>query len=140
MTGGFTAGTIVTAVNSLMARVQFLFGATKVTPSHAGLAPNFTGLYQFNVTVPSGLTANNAEPPSFTRGGTSGSQTLYIAIQQAGYVAQAGGALWIASAVVSSARAPQQYNYPRGSGFYRRLPNGPTVKAEVQCRNALARP
>ncbi len=81
VTGGFTAGTIVTAVNALMAPVQFAFGAVKATPSYAGLAPNFTGLYQFNVTVPAGLTANSAEPFSFTLGGASGSQTLYIAIQ-----------------------------------------------------------
>jgi uncharacterized protein (TIGR03437 family) len=81
VTGGFTAGTIVTAANSLVTPVQFSFGNTQVTPSYSGLAPSFTGLYQFNVTVPAGLTANNAEPISFSQGGVKSAQTLYIAIQ-----------------------------------------------------------
>ncbi len=81
VTGGFTAGTIVTAANSVMSPVQFFFGNTQVTPSYSGLAPSFTGLYQFNVTVPAGLAANNAEPISFSLGGVKSTQTLYIAIQ-----------------------------------------------------------
>lgn len=76
--GGFTAGAIVTAVNSITAPVQFVFGAIPVTPSYAGLAPSFTGRYQFNVTVPVGLPANSAEPFSFTLGGVKGSQTLIL--------------------------------------------------------------
>lgn len=80
-TGGFPAGTIVTAANSLMSPVQFFFGATQATPTYSGLAPSFTGLYQFNVTVPAGLTVNSAEPISFSLGGVKSTQTLYIAIQ-----------------------------------------------------------
>lgn len=79
VTGGFTAGTIVTAQNSLTTPIQFFFGSTPVTPSYAGLAPSFTGLYQFNVVVPN-IAANNALPISFTLGGVKGSQALYIAI------------------------------------------------------------
>jgi uncharacterized protein (TIGR03437 family) len=52
VTGGFTAGTIVTAQNSLTTPLQIMFGSTPVTPSYAGLAPSFTGLYQFNAVVP----------------------------------------------------------------------------------------
>ena len=82
VTGGFTAGTIVTGVNALTAPVQFNFGNPfTAAPSYAGLAPNFTGLYQFNVTVPAGLGANSAASFSFTLGGVKGTQTLYIAIQ-----------------------------------------------------------
>jgi uncharacterized protein (TIGR03437 family) len=60
--------------------VQFLFGSTVATVSYYGLAPSFTGLYQFDVTVPS-VGANAAEPISITLGGAKGSQTLYIAVQ-----------------------------------------------------------
>ena len=81
VTGGFTAGTVVTAANALVSQLQFTFGSTQVTPSYAGLAPNFTGLYQFNVTIPATLTANAAEPFSFSLGGVKATQTLYIAIQ-----------------------------------------------------------
>lgn len=81
VTGGFTAGTIVTAANSLVTPVQFSFGSTQATLNYSGLAPSFTGLYQFNVVVPAGLTANSAEPISFSLSGVKGTQTLYIAIQ-----------------------------------------------------------
>jgi uncharacterized protein (TIGR03437 family) len=80
VTGGFSAGTLVTGTNSLTTPVQFLFGTTPVTPSYQGLAPSFTGLYQFNVTVPS-VNTNAALPFSFTQGGVKGAQTLYIAMQ-----------------------------------------------------------
>ena len=81
VTGGFTAGTIVTAANSLTTPVQFFFGNTQATLNYSGLAPSFTGLYQFNVVVPAGLAANSAEPISFSLGGVKSSQTLYIAVQ-----------------------------------------------------------
>ena len=81
VTGGFTAGTIVTAANSLVTPVQFFFGSTQATLNYSGLAPSFTGLYQFNVVVPAGLTANSAEPISFSLSGVKSTQTLYIAIQ-----------------------------------------------------------
>jgi uncharacterized protein (TIGR03437 family) len=79
VTGGFTAGTIVTAQNSLLAPMQFLFNSTLVTPSYDGLAPSFTGLYQFNLTVPN-VSANNALPFNFSLGSAKGTQGLYIAI------------------------------------------------------------
>ena len=81
VSGGFTAGTIVTAANSLNTPVQFFFGNTQTTPDYSGLAPSFTGLYQFNIVVPAGLAANNAEPISFSLGGVKSTQTLYIAVQ-----------------------------------------------------------
>jgi uncharacterized protein (TIGR03437 family) len=80
VTGGLTAGTLVTQLNSLTTPIQFLFGSTVATVSYYGLAPSFTGLYQFDVTVPS-VGANAAEPISITLGGAKGSQTLYIAVQ-----------------------------------------------------------
>jgi uncharacterized protein (TIGR03437 family) len=80
VTPGVTAGTLVTQLNSLTTPFQFLFGSTQATVTYYGLAPSFTGLYQFDVTVPS-VSANAAEPISITLGGVKGSQTLYIAVQ-----------------------------------------------------------
>jgi uncharacterized protein (TIGR03437 family) len=82
VTGDSTAGTIVTDQNSLTTPVQILFGTTPTaTPSYYGLAPSFTGLYQFNVVVPT-VSTNAALPISIKLGGATGSQTLYIAVQQ----------------------------------------------------------
>jgi uncharacterized protein (TIGR03437 family) len=74
------AGTIVTEQNQLSTPIQFLFGNTAVTPGYFGLAPYFTGLYQFNVVVPS-LPANGALALSFNLGAATSAQTLYIAVQ-----------------------------------------------------------
>ena len=81
VTGGFMAGTIVTADNALTTPVQFLFGTTTaITIAYDGLAPSLTGLYQFDVVVPN-VGANNALPISINLGGVTGSQRLYIAVQ-----------------------------------------------------------
>ena len=80
VSGGFTAGTLVTDANSLTTSLQFLFNTTSATPTYDGLAPSYTGLYQFNIVVPN-VPANAALPISFTLGTTKGAQTLYIAVQ-----------------------------------------------------------
>jgi uncharacterized protein (TIGR03437 family) len=80
VSGGLPAGAIVTAQNSLITPMQLLFNTTAATLNYYGLAPSFTGLYQFNVVVPS-AGVNNALPISFTLGGNKGTQTLYIAVQ-----------------------------------------------------------
>ena len=76
------AGQLVGATEQplLTSQVQFLIGTTPVTPSYQGLAPGYVGLYQFNFQVPEGVTAGDAVPLTFTQGGVSGTQTLYIAI------------------------------------------------------------
>jgi len=43
-----------------------------------GLAPNYTGLYQFNITVPNVAAGN--QPLTFTVNGTAGTQVLDIAV------------------------------------------------------------
>jgi len=73
-------GVIVTQANQLTNPMQMSFGGTSVTPAYYGLAPNFVGLYQFNVTVPTSLSNNDAVPLTFNVGGNSGSQTLYTAV------------------------------------------------------------
>jgi uncharacterized protein (TIGR03437 family) len=50
------------------------------TVRYDGLAPNYVGLYQFDVTVPQ-VAAASAVPVTFTLGGIAGTQTLYIAVQ-----------------------------------------------------------
>ena len=60
--------------------LQFLFDTTPAIVSYYGLVPSNTGLYQFNIVVPE-VSANSALPISFRLGGSKGSQTLYIAVQ-----------------------------------------------------------
>jgi uncharacterized protein (TIGR03437 family) len=73
-------GVIVTAANTLTNPMQMAFNGTSVTPSYYGLAPNYVGLYQFNVTVPTSLANSDAVPLTFNVGGNTGNQTLYTAV------------------------------------------------------------
>jgi uncharacterized protein (TIGR03437 family) len=59
------AGQIVTQLNQLVAPLQILFGPTAASVTYSGLAPNFVGLYQFNVTVPA-VADNDAIPLTFS--------------------------------------------------------------------------
>ena len=45
-------GTIVSAANDLVNPVTFAFGSAPATLQYKGLAPNYVGLYQFNIVVP----------------------------------------------------------------------------------------
>lgn len=72
------AGQLVQELNSLVLPLQMSIGGIRVNPSYYGLAPSYTGLYQFNVTVPN-LAAGSA-PLTFDLGGTAGTQTLYLLI------------------------------------------------------------
>jgi uncharacterized protein (TIGR03437 family) len=76
------AGQIVEQSNQLTNPMKMQFGsAAPVSPDYAGLAPNFVGLYQFNVKVPS-VPDSDAVPLTFTLGGAAGSQTLFTAVHQ----------------------------------------------------------
>jgi uncharacterized protein (TIGR03437 family) len=81
VTPNVAAGQIVTAANQLTQPVSFLFNGTAGTVQYGGLAPNFVGLYQFNVVVPN-VSDNDALPFSFTLGGTAGTQTLFTAVKR----------------------------------------------------------
>ena len=74
-----SAGTIVTAANKLANSFSMNFGGSSATLSYSGLAPNFVGLYQFNVVVPN-VANNDLVPLSFKLNGASGSQTLFTAV------------------------------------------------------------
>lgn len=84
VTPNIPAGQIVTASNTLTLPFLVNFGQTPATVTcgtcYDGLAPNFVGLYQFQLLVPN-IAAGNAVPFSFTLGGIAGSQTLYTAVQ-----------------------------------------------------------
>jgi uncharacterized protein (TIGR03437 family) len=56
-----------------------MFGATPATLAYWGLAPNFLGLYQFNVVVPN-VPNSDLVPITFTLGGANGTQTLFTAV------------------------------------------------------------
>jgi uncharacterized protein (TIGR03437 family) len=78
VTPDIPAGQIVTQSNALASSFQLSIGGTPATVVYSGLAPNYTGLYQFNVTVPS-VTAGIV-PVTFTLGSVTGTQTLNIAV------------------------------------------------------------
>lgn len=73
------AGQIVQELNSLTSPFQLLFGSTPATLSYDGLAPNYVGLYQFNVVVPD-VPNSDLVPLTFTLGNVTGAQTLYTAV------------------------------------------------------------
>jgi uncharacterized protein (TIGR03437 family) len=76
---GIGPGQIAQAANTLTSPFVVKFGTAQATVSYSGLAPNFVGLYQFNVVVPS-VSANDAVPITFTLGGASSTQTFSLAI------------------------------------------------------------
>ena len=82
VTPEISAGQIVTQSNKLAMPFQMLFGQTPAQSlPYYGLAPNFVGLYQFNVVVP-GIPDNDLVPLTFNLGGVSGTQTLFTAVHQ----------------------------------------------------------
>jgi uncharacterized protein (TIGR03437 family) len=74
------AGQLVQEGNNLTTTFQVSIGGVPALVSYDGLAPSYTGLYQFNVQVPD-VPAGNAVPLTFNVGNTAGAQTLYIAVQ-----------------------------------------------------------
>lgn len=81
VTPAISAGQVVTQQNVLPSSFQVQIGGVPSTVQYAGLAPNAVGLYQINVYVPTGVTANDLTPVSFSLNGTAGAQSLYIAVQ-----------------------------------------------------------
>ncbi len=73
------AGLIVTQSNRLNGNFQASFAGVPATVSFSGLTGGYLGLYQFNVVVPN-VPASDAVPLTFSLTGTSGAQTLLVAI------------------------------------------------------------
>ncbi len=74
------AGQIAQGLTSLASNFSISIGGMPATVVYAGLAPQYVGLYQFDVVVPQ-VSAGNSVPVTFTLGGHSGTQTLNIAVQ-----------------------------------------------------------
>jgi len=72
-------GQVAQGQTSLATNLTISIGGTPATITYQGLAPGYVGLYQFNVVVPS-IGATNAAPVTFSLGGVSGTQKLYLAI------------------------------------------------------------
>jgi uncharacterized protein (TIGR03437 family) len=81
VTPTINAGTVVSQSNALVAPFKISFGTTPAAVTYQGLAPGFTGLYQFNVVVPS-VPDNPATALTFSVGGQTVTQPLAIAISQ----------------------------------------------------------
>jgi uncharacterized protein (TIGR03437 family) len=79
VTPNIQPGQITQQLNALAAPYVVRFGGTEGTVTYAGLAPNFVGLYQFNVVVPA-IAAGDSVPLTFSLGGVSSTQSLSIAV------------------------------------------------------------
>jgi uncharacterized protein (TIGR03437 family) len=73
------AGTVANQMTMLATPLQILFNNTPAGLTYSGLAPGYTGLYQFNLVVPN-IPDSDAAPISFSVGGVGGAQTLFIAV------------------------------------------------------------
>jgi uncharacterized protein (TIGR03437 family) len=79
VTPDIPAGQLVQQSNTLASGFQISVGGIAAQPAYDGLAPSYTGLYQFNLTVPNVASGN--QPLTFTVDGVAGTQTLYVAVQ-----------------------------------------------------------
>lgn len=74
-----TDGQPAPAQTSLTSSLHIFIGGVEAKVTYDGLTPNSYGLYQFNVVIPQ-VPAGDVVPLTFTVGGASGSQTLYLPI------------------------------------------------------------
>jgi uncharacterized protein (TIGR03437 family) len=81
VTPNIPAGEIATQADKLSASFEILYGKTPAKLAYFGLAPNFVGLYQFDVTVPT-VADSDLVPLTFNLGGVPGTQTLFTAVHQ----------------------------------------------------------
>jgi uncharacterized protein (TIGR03437 family) len=80
VTPSILPGVIAEQTNLLNNPVTFSFGSVEATLTYSGLAGNFVGLYEFYITVPSGL-ANGDYEINVTQNGTPAPQTVYLTVQ-----------------------------------------------------------
>jgi uncharacterized protein (TIGR03437 family) len=58
-----------------------MMGGVPAVVNFAGLSPQFSGVYQVNVVVPSGISPGSAVPVQLQIGGVTSADTLTIALQ-----------------------------------------------------------
>jgi len=80
VTPSISAGEVVQTLNSLEYPLEVYIGGVRAPVRYSGLAPGAVGVYQINVTVPPEVQAGNL-PLTFTLGGASGTQKLYVAVE-----------------------------------------------------------
>jgi len=80
VTPDIPAGQLVQEANTLASDFSISIGGVQCQVEYDGLAPGYTGLYQLNVVVPSGIPSGPA-PLTLTVDGVSGTQTLLVAIE-----------------------------------------------------------
>jgi uncharacterized protein (TIGR03437 family) len=78
VTPDIPAGQIAQQANTLTSGLDVSIGGTPAKVDYSGLAPNYVGLYQFNIEVPAVPSGHAAL--TFTLAGQAGTQTLYLAI------------------------------------------------------------
>jgi uncharacterized protein (TIGR03437 family) len=79
VTPSILPGVIVGAGNMLVNPVTISFGSTNASIAYQGLAGGFVGLYEFYITVPSGL-ANGDYQINVTQNGTTVPQTMSLTL------------------------------------------------------------
>jgi uncharacterized protein (TIGR03437 family) len=80
VTPDIPAGQLAQELNTLASDFHISIGGVECQVQYHGLAPNYTGLYQFNIVVPPSAVSGN-QPLTFTVNGVAGTQTLYLAVQ-----------------------------------------------------------
>ena len=80
VTPNTAAGQIVQQQSQLQMDLQITFAGVPAIVTYAGLAPDYVGLYQFNLTVPN-VPASNTVPIAFSLAGVPGTQNLVMAIE-----------------------------------------------------------
>src|SRR5579862_5790331 len=80
VTPNVPAGQLVEQANALPSFAMSMGGVPVTKIPYAGLAPNYTGLYQFNVVVPANA-GSGGGALTFTVAGTAGTQKLYLALE-----------------------------------------------------------
>jgi uncharacterized protein (TIGR03437 family) len=75
-------GQIPQGKTTITSPLEFFIGGVKAEVQYQGLTPGSAGVYQFNIKVPELDTVGDALPVTFTLDGTSGSQTLYTAVEK----------------------------------------------------------
>jgi uncharacterized protein (TIGR03437 family) len=74
------AGQLAGGPSDLLLPVSVTVGGASATLDYKGLTPGLTGVYQFNLTIPS-TASGDALQLSFSMAGTPGTQQLFIAVQ-----------------------------------------------------------
>jgi uncharacterized protein (TIGR03437 family) len=79
VTPSILPGVVAEASNTLVNPVTISFGSASAAIAYQGLADSFVGLYEFYVTVPSGL-ANGDYQLNVAQNKTSVPQTIYLTV------------------------------------------------------------